>query len=181
MESRRYADGADEAKVTSTFAPLLAKLGTPSSTSLQKQDWITSVLYLAGVDDVSQLNTTLAPDVHDNFYAASTFVPSNAPMNQAASDALFQYFYGPGASSAVQWFVIFDLYGGGDSVVTSVDKDLNAFDARDALYSIQYYGTIPDSVSDADAIAFVQGMKKAVEDNQPETQFKEYGEFHGYS
>ena len=69
-----------------------------------------------------------------------------------------------------------DLYGGGDSAVTRLPADYNAFDARDALYSIQYYGTIPDSVSDEDGIAFIQGMKKAVEDNQPETQFKEYGE-----
>ena len=167
----------DEATVTSTFAPLLAKLGTPSDVFLQKQDWLTSVLYLAGVDSVSQLNTTLAPDAHDTFYATSTFVPSAAPMmNQAASDALFAYFYGPGVNTEVLWFAIFDLYGGGDSVIARADKDMNAFDARDALYSIQYYGTIPASVEDADGIAFVQGMKKAVESNQPETQFKEYGE-----
>ncbi len=176
MKLGHHADGADKAKVTSTFAPLLAKLGTPTSTSLQKQDWITSVLYLAGVDNTAQLNTTSAPDTYDTFYATSTFVPETAPMTQAASDALFRYFYGPGASSAVEWFAIFDLYGGGDSVVARADKDLNAFDARDALYSIQYYGTIPASVSDADGITFIQGMKAAVESNQPETQFKEYGE-----
>ncbi|PIL24496.1 hypothetical protein GSI_14251 [Ganoderma sinense ZZ0214-1] len=166
--------GVDEATVNSTFAPLLEKLGTPTSTSLQKQDWITSVLYLAGVNTTAQLNTTLAPDTHDTFYATSTFVPEAAPMNQEASDALFEYFYGPGANTSVAWFAIFDLYGGGDSVIARADKDTNAFDARDALYSIQYYGTIPASVSDADGIAFIQGMKTAVESNQPETQFKEY-------
>ena len=69
-----------------------------------------------------------------------------------------------------------DLYGGGESVVNKVGADYNSFNGRDALYSIQYYGTIPNSVSDADGIAFIQGMKKAVENNQPETQFKEYGE-----
>ena len=41
----------------------------------------------------------------------------------------------------------------------------------------RYYGTIPASVSDADGIAFIQGMKAAVEDNQKETQFREYGAF----
>ena len=166
----------DEATVDSTFAPLLAKLGTPTDVSLQSQDWITSVLNLAGATSIDQLNTTLAPDVNDTFYATSTFVPAVEPMNRAASDALFEYFYGPGAETDVEWFVIFDLYGGGDSAVTSKDADYNAFDARDALYAIQYYGTIPDNVSDEDGIAFIQGMKKAVEDNQPETQFKEYGE-----
>ena len=170
------ADGVDEAKVNSTFAPLLKKLGKPTSTFLQKQDWIPSVLYLAGVNTTSQLNTTLAPDTHDTFYATSTFVPETAPMTQASSDALFKYFYGPGASTKVAWFAIFDLYGGGDSVISRANKDTNAFDARDSLYSIQYYGTIPKTVSDKDGIAFIQGMKKAVETNQPKTQFKEYGE-----
>ena len=161
--------------MNSTFAPLLQKLGTPSDVFLQKQDWITSVLYLAGVNTTDQLNTTSAPDGHDTFYATSTFVPSDAPMNQAASDALFEYFYGPGANTSVAWFAIFDLYGGGDSVVSGVGADHNAFDGRNALYSIQYYGTIPASVSDADGIKFIQDMKTAVESNQPETHFNEYG------
>ena len=39
----------------------------------------------------------------------------------------------------------------------------------------RYYGTIPTTVSNADGIAFIQGMKAAVEDNQKETQFREYG------
>ncbi|PIL24500.1 hypothetical protein GSI_14255 [Ganoderma sinense ZZ0214-1] len=149
-------------------------LGTPTSTSLQKQDWITSVLYLAGANTTAQLNTTLAADMHATFYATSTFVPESAPMNRNASDALFEYFYGPGANTNIAWYAIFDLFGGGDSVITRADKDTNAFDGRDALYSIQYFGMIPASVSDADGIAFVQGMKKAIESNQPETQFKEY-------
>lgn len=71
-----------------------------------------------------------------------------------------------------------DLYGGGESAVNKVGADYNSFDGRDALYSIQYYGTIPDSVSDADGIAFIQGMKAAIEDNQPQTFFKEYGMSH---
>ena len=147
---------------------------SPSSVFLQEQDWITSVLYLAGVDSVSQLNTTLAPDTHDYFYATSTFVSEEEPMSQSASDALFEYFYGPGTNTAVEWFAIFDLYGGGDSAVTSVGPDHNAFNGRDALYSIQYYGTIPNNtVSDADGIAFIQGMKEAVESNMPNPQFRE--------
>ncbi|TBU27940.1 FAD-binding domain-containing protein [Dichomitus squalens] len=167
--------GVNEAKVNSTFAPLLKKLGTPSDIFLQKQDWITSVLYLAGVDSISQLNTTLTPDTHDYFYATSTFVSAKEPMTQTASDALFEYFYGPGSDTSVEWFAIFDLYGGGDSAVTKVGPDHNAFNARDALYSIQYYGTIPNgTVSDADGIAFIQGMKKAIESSMPSTQFKEY-------
>ena len=177
LTKRRHADGADEAKVNATFAPLLAQLGTPTDVFLQKQDWIASVVYLAGMENASQLNTSSAPgpSPHDTFYATSTFVSAAEPMTANASDALFEYVYGQGTNTGVQWFTIFDLYGGGDSAVSSRDTDYSAFDARDALYSIQYYGTIPPSVSDADGIAFVQGMKKAVEDSQPETRFKEYG------
>ena len=45
----------------------------------------------------------------------------------------------------------------------------------DTTLDRRYYGTIPSSVSDADGIAFIQGMKAAVEDNQEQTQFREYG------
>ncbi|KAH9930407.1 FAD-binding domain-containing protein [Epithele typhae] len=165
---------ADEAKVNATMAPLLAKLGTPSKTTMEAQDWITSVLFLAGTTGIDSLNSTLAPDTHDTFYATSTFVPQKQMMAPAAADALMEYFYGPGATSSVAWFVIFDLYGGGESVITQKPADFNSFNGRDALYSIQYYGTIPASVSDADGIEFIQGMKAAVEDNQRGTVFREY-------
>ncbi len=68
-----------------------------------------------------------------------------------------------------------DLYGGQKSAIRSLSADYNAFDARDALYSIQYYGSFPCTVSDADGIKFIQGMKAALEQNQPKTVFKEYG------
>lgn len=90
------------------MAPLLAELGTPSSVSMEAQNWIESVLFLAGTtaQGLSSLNTTLAPDTHDTFYATSTFVSEQEPMVPAAADALMQYFYGPGAQSAVEWFII---------------------------------------------------------------------------
>ena len=38
----------------------------------------------------------------------------------------------------------------------------------------RYYGTIPKLVPDNDGIAFIKGMKAAVESNQ-KTNFSEYG------
>ncbi len=68
------------------------------------------------------------------------------------------------------------MYGGAKSAIKNVGADFNSFDARDALYSIQYYGSYSNStISDADAITFIQGMKAALEGNQPNTTFKEYG------
>ncbi|TFK84186.1 Glucooligosaccharide oxidase [Polyporus arcularius HHB13444] len=165
---------ADVAKLNATMAPLLAELGKPTATTLQPQGWITSVLYYAGAPDVSGLNTTLAPDAHDHFYATSTFVSEREPLGKPSTDALMKYFYGPGVKSEVGWFIIFDLYGGQKSAIRSLGADYNAFDARDALYSIQYYGSFPCTVSDADGIKFIQGMKAALEQNQPKTVFKEY-------
>ena len=95
--------------MNSVMAPLLAELGTPSNTFMQSQNWIESVLYLADGSTTSPLtilNTTLAPDSHDTFYATSTFVSEEEPMVPAAADALMQYFYGPGATSPVEWFII---------------------------------------------------------------------------
>ena len=92
------------------MAPLLAELGTPSSVFLQEQNWIDSVIYLAGTTGINSLNTTLAPDTHDTFFATSTFVPSQEMMVPAAADALMNYFYGPGATSKVEWFVILCVF-----------------------------------------------------------------------
>ena len=134
------------------------------------------MLWLAGANSTSQLNTSNAPDTHDYFFATSTFISDEAPMTQAASDALFKYFHESGTNTSVKWFAIFDLYGGGDSAITKAGPDHNAFNARDALYSIQYYGTIPNgTVTDKTGIEFIQDMKKAVESNMPGTHFKEYG------
>ncbi|RPD61410.1 FAD-binding domain-containing protein [Lentinus tigrinus ALCF2SS1-6] len=165
---------ADIAKLNATMAPLLTELGRPTATTMQTQDWITSVLYYAGAQNLNGLNTTLAPDVHDHFYATSTFVSEHAPLGKPSADALMQYFYGLGTKTNVGWFIIFDLYGGPKSAIRRRNADFNAFDARDALYSIQYYGSFPSNVADATGIAFIQGMKGALERNQPHTVFKEY-------
>ena len=94
------------AQLNATMAPLLAELGKPSSIMIQSQDWITSVLYYAGVQNSSALNTTFALDIHDHFYATSTFVSEQEPLGKPSTDALMQYFYGTGTKSEVEWFVI---------------------------------------------------------------------------
>ena len=99
-------DNADIAKLNATMAPLLAELGKPTSVTMQVQDWITSVLYYAGAPNVNGLNTTLAPDVHDHFFATSTFVSERAPLQEPSTDALMQYFYGPATKTKVGWFII---------------------------------------------------------------------------
>ena len=44
------------------------------------------------------------------------------------------------------------------------------------MYALhRYYGTIPSSVPDAQGIKFITDMKGALEKNQPQTFFKEYG------
>lgn len=104
--ARGGADGATEAQLNATFAPLLKELGTPSSVFLEKQSWIESVLYLAGVNDVEDLNTTLAPDAHDDFFATSTFVSEQEPLGAASADALMNYIYNQGTNTPVAWFAI---------------------------------------------------------------------------
>ena len=64
------------------------------------------MLYLAGTNGLNSLNTTLAPDTHDDFYATSTFVSLDEPLGSPSTDAVMEYFYGPGATSEVAWFVI---------------------------------------------------------------------------
>ena len=106
MSPGAHTDTADAAKVNATMAPLLAELGTPTATTMEAQNWIESVIFLANATSINDLNTTLAPDVNDTFYATSTFVSEQEPMVPAASDALMAYLYGSGAKSAVKWFII---------------------------------------------------------------------------
>ena len=88
------------------MAPLLAELGTPYNIFMESQDWITSVLYLAGVNSTSDLNTTLAPDTHDDFYATSTFVSLTEMLGAPSTDALADYFYNDGTNTEIEWFAI---------------------------------------------------------------------------
>ncbi|KAI0744342.1 FAD-binding domain-containing protein [Daedaleopsis nitida] len=167
---------ADAAQANATMAPLLKELGSDYTLVSTQQNWIESVLAVAGTaaQTIDELNTQGRKDTPDFFFATSTFVSQNDQLGARSADALMNYLYNRGGSSKVQWFVFMDLYGGGASAVTSRAADFNAFDARDALYSIQYYGTIPDTVKPADGVKFIQGMKDAVELNQPRTTFKEY-------
>ncbi|KAI0744335.1 FAD-binding domain-containing protein [Daedaleopsis nitida] len=166
---------ADESSVTKTMAPLLKDLGPHYTQSFTKHDWIHGVLSVAGnaAHTIDELNTTNRKDSPERFFATSTFVTDHEPLKAPSAEALMSYLYAPGKPSNIQWFVFMDLYGGGRSAVTSRSADFNAFDARDALYSIQYYGTFLGNVSSSAGVHFIQGMKNTVEDNQNAT-FKEY-------
>ena len=93
-----------------TLYPLIQELGTPSFSFIEEQDWITNVVWLGNwfgaVNGVGALNTTLAPDVHDDFYAASTFVYEKEPLGASSIDAFMEYLYGPGQTTEIEWFIL---------------------------------------------------------------------------
>jgi hypothetical protein len=85
-------------KLDATIAPLLAKLPTNPQTSVNPGSYINSVQLLVGGQS---LDTTLAPDRNDTFYAKSLMTPESSPMSPAAIQAFISYLANEGFSSTM--------------------------------------------------------------------------------
>jgi hypothetical protein len=82
--------------LNSTVAPLLAKLPSNPKTTLDVGTYINSVQVLGAPQS---LNTSVAPDRHDTFYAKSLMAPASAPMTHAALTAFVSYLAHQGFAS----------------------------------------------------------------------------------
>ena len=60
--------------------------------------WIDNLVQLAG----GSLNTSLAPDNTDTFYAKSLIVPESAPLTSAASTAFMKYLANEGLNATTE-------------------------------------------------------------------------------
>ncbi|KAK0499698.1 glucooligosaccharide oxidase [Armillaria luteobubalina] len=88
------------------------------------------------------VNTKVAgPDSTDTFYAKSLMTPEGQPMTLDALTAFTKYLAYDGYASNTAWFMQFELYGGGNSVINSVNVDSTAFATRSALFTVQLYAS----------------------------------------
>ena len=95
----------DESDLASVLQPFFDSIPVqPYSSSVQTYDWLGILQQLAGsgVD----LNTTLAADTTDTFYAKSLMVPDTSPLTQEAILSFFQYLYDSGEDSDTAWFIL---------------------------------------------------------------------------
>ncbi|KAF7366296.1 Glucooligosaccharide oxidase [Mycena sanguinolenta] len=151
---------------SSTIAPYLSTLPTPSWSTITPGSYINSVSILA---NSQPLNTSTATETRNTFYTKSLMTPSGSPMSSAAIEAFVTYMATQGFSSDTDWFVEVELYGGSNSAINAVPLDLTAFAKRDTLFTIQFYASSEDDLPPypADGFSFLDGMVSSIISNSP--------------
>ncbi|KAG7447559.1 glucooligosaccharide oxidase [Guyanagaster necrorhizus] len=88
------------------------------------------------------VNTKAAgPDKTDTFYAKSLMTPEEQPITLDAFEAYMKYLAYEGYNSETNWFMQFELYGGTNSFINSINVDSTAFATRSALFTVQLYAS----------------------------------------
>ncbi|KAJ6632585.1 hypothetical protein B0H10DRAFT_1938169 [Mycena sp. CBHHK59/15] len=93
----------------------------------REHDWIT---VLTEADGGPSLSTQGAPNIHDTLFAKSLLVPTSAPLTSDTFSALAKYFMTTLLPDSLSWFIQFELWGGGDSAISSVPAATTAFPRR---------------------------------------------------
>ncbi|KAK6519225.1 hypothetical protein TWF281_003061 [Arthrobotrys megalospora] len=159
--------GKSQAQFNTLFQPLLNKLPPYSSSTLETKGWIDTLLRFAGSSTLSVPETGY--NEHTTFYAKSLVTSNRAPVERQSMLNFFTYAANQGVSASNQglpWFVIINLYGGGNSAITNpaLLKE-SSYGHRDTLWNFQFYTTLSNGFSiptnDA-AIKFLTGFDSGV-------------------
>ncbi|KAJ7718604.1 glucooligosaccharide oxidase [Mycena maculata] len=127
----------DPGLLNGTVAPFLAAMPPLHSVTLTPGNWIESVSALGG----GNLNTSLAPDYTDTFYAKSLMTPEASPMSLAARTSFMNDVAYAGFTTNTSWFFQVELYGGANSKINAVPVDETAFVHRNSMFTIQFYAS----------------------------------------
>ncbi|KAI4230775.1 MAG: hypothetical protein LQ349_006042 [Xanthoria aureola] len=153
----------DEATFRSKIAPeFLRTLPAPSSTTIKTLPWLDSLADMWG----SPLPQPLTGyNAHDNFYAKSILVPESTPLTPSALLNFFTYIATNG-SATTGWFSELNLLGGPASRVNNPLSPPSAYSARNSLWVVQNYATVPAAASangiTKPTIDFVKGLNEAL-------------------
>ncbi|KAF8224091.1 glucooligosaccharide oxidase [Tricholoma matsutake] len=152
-----------------TIAPFLSQIPTSPRTTLNVGNYINSVEVFGQGTGSPNLNTSVAPDIHDTFYAKSIMTPESSPMSISAITAFMDYLAHEGFSSTLQWFSQLELYGGKNSAVNAVDPEAMAFAHRQSMFTIQFYASSLNRLPPypQDGLSFVDGMVNSIVANSP--------------
>ncbi|KAJ6604533.1 glucooligosaccharide oxidase [Mycena vulgaris] len=155
------------------IASLLSATGPPNATYVQERDWIAA---LTEADGGAPLSTNGTAEQHDIFYAKSLVVPTDSPLTTDALAALVKYYTSASLPDNMSWFIQFELWGGGNSAISSVDAAATAYPHRDHHWTCQFYGRATDSWP-SQGTAYVNGLVNAITDNMQGTQFGAYANY----
>lgn len=172
VEMTGYYMGS-QADFDSVIAPLLSATGQPNATYVQERNWTAA---LTEADGGSSLSTKGTPDIHDIFYVKSLVVPEDSPLKKEALAALAKYYTSNAVPANFSWFVQFELWGGGNSAISSVDPRATAYPHRRHHLTCQFYGRSTASWSSQNT-AYVKGLVNAIADNSQETRFGAYANY----
>lgn len=101
-------------------------------------------------------------------YVKSIETHGSEPLSLESLTGFFEYLYDVATPTGSGWFIIANLYGGGDSVITSFPpstdpSSTSSYAGRDAGYVWQLYGqtatTLPPFIDDI--VGFIAGMVDA--------------------
>ncbi|KAK6333960.1 hypothetical protein TWF696_002471 [Orbilia brochopaga] len=158
--------GKTQAEFNTLFQPLLSQLPQPSSSTVNMKGWIDTLIRFAGASTLSVPETGYSE--RTTFFAKSLVTSQSSPLTLESMKSFFNYAATKGPDAANQglpWFVIINLYGGGDSAITnSALLDQSSYGHRDTLWNFQLYATINSltPTSNSSAVDFVNGFDQSV-------------------
>ncbi|KAJ7761113.1 FAD-binding domain-containing protein [Mycena metata] len=155
------------------FNSLLRETGPPNDTYVQERSWIAA---LVEVNGGSPLSTKGQPDTHATFFAKSLVVPTASPLTNSSLSELAKSFAKTKIPSTLSWFIQFELWGGGDSVISSIPTTATAYPHRAHLWTIQFYA-YSNTTWPSEGTIFVNGLVSTITDNTKGTKFGAYANY----
>ncbi|TBU47404.1 FAD-binding domain-containing protein [Dichomitus squalens] len=163
-----------------TVQPLWDALGAlndsvPTATIFEDLNWIQNVVYEADSDPTIDPKVALqeAQGFQIPFYSNSLFYPADNLLTNASTLSFTRYTYN-GTSADVNWYVLWDVFGGKNSAIAAVPQDATAYNARDMLMNLQILGYSTTLPYPDDGIPFITGILKSVTDPMPGGRFMGY-------
>jgi len=161
------------------IAPLLSRLpiaGRVPTVPGEEMLWLDTLVRL---NNGGELPQPLNYDTHETFFAKSIVTPENDLLDAATLNNFFTYLTTTGQVAPVNWWVIYDLYGGVGSQISVPAVSATAYSHRDSLFTIQIYTTAPGQVPPypAGGYPFTDGIVNSIVKYQNDTVFKAYANY----
>ncbi|KAI5800412.1 hypothetical protein DFH27DRAFT_81646 [Peziza echinospora] len=127
----------DAAEFKSVMAPLLKSLPGAKVTS-NNQTWVKVLQSLANGASLQQ--PLSGYDKHETLYQKSLSTTSTHPLTSKHLTSFFRFLSNEGKSASLPWYIFCDLFGGGNSAITSVPLSATSYTHRsDSLFTFQFY------------------------------------------
>ncbi|KAK6524479.1 hypothetical protein TWF281_011387 [Arthrobotrys megalospora] len=150
------------------IAPLLSKLGTPSSSSISVMNWIDSLNNYA----YATMSPPIDYDVHETFFAKSLMTTQLSP---AAMDAFVAYWFTASKPSR-SWYMMIDIHGGPTSAIANITGEAGgSYAHRGATFKYQFYDSVYGGGSyPSDGFNFLNGWVNSITSISPANTWSMY-------